>query len=131
MADGDKKAGFPVCKTITTSDATVTELMTYALLPDHSALIRVEVVAQRYDGGALAEAYSYTCDYLFNKQGAAAATLRESGTPEELDPATTGWAVTVDADGNNARVQVTGTAAEDVRWMGTIMVVDVEQDTTV
>jgi len=128
MAAGDKFQGTPTCKTIETSDATVSELMVYTLQADHTVLVRVEVVAQRYDSGENDEVYSYTNDHIFNKDGALDAVLRDSGTAEELDPQTTGWAITVDANNDDARVQVTGTAAEDVRWMGRITVLDIEQE---
>ncbi|MBW2673324.1 MAG: LamG domain-containing protein [Deltaproteobacteria bacterium] len=128
MADGEKFQGWPVVESEVTSDATITDLMTYELGADQSVKLLVSVFAQRYDDGESNEVYSYDAIHLFNKAGAANAALRGSSTPVEVDPQTTGWTVTVDADVNNARVRVTGTASEDVRWIGRIDVLQVEQD---
>ncbi|MBW2675570.1 MAG: hypothetical protein JRD89_19525 [Deltaproteobacteria bacterium] len=128
MADGDKLHGRVVCDTVATSDATVTDLMTYDVPADSTVVLTVSVEAQRYDSGESDEMYSYQCDHIFNKDGSSGAVLRGSATPEEIDPEGTDWEVTVDADGNNARVRVTGTAAEDVRWIGNLTALQIEQE---
>ncbi|MBW2673325.1 MAG: laminin G domain-containing protein [Deltaproteobacteria bacterium] len=112
----------------TTADGTITDLMTYELGADQSVKLVVKVLAQRYDSGESDEVYTYSAIHLFNKAGAAGAVLRGGSTPVEVDPQTTGWTVTVDADVNNARVRVTGTASEDVRWIGNITALQVEQE---
>jgi len=128
MADGDKLQGIVDCETMFTDVATTYTIMVYPIKADHTVMIRVEVLAQRFDTGEDDEVYSYVCDHIFNKAGAASAVLRGSGTPVEIDPQSTGWVITVDADGDDARVRVTGTASEDVRWIGRIhQVLDVEQ----
>jgi len=127
MADGDKNQGWPVVATIVTADAVETLLMAYTLGVDHTVKLRVSVLAQRYDSGEDDEVFSHTGTYLLNKSGAAAAVLRGSSTPEEIDPETTNWRVVVAASGNDAQVKVTGSAAEDVRWIGRIDSLDIEQ----
>jgi len=130
MAEGDKQIGRVTADTVVTADATVTQLMVYPIPADTTALLSISVEGQRYDSGESDEVYSYQCDHIFNKAGSNDAVLQASGTPEIVDPQTTGWTVTVDADVSNARVRVMGSGAEDVRWMGAIETLQVEQEVT-
>jgi hypothetical protein len=127
MSDGDRKQGWMVCQTITTSDGNDHELMSYSLSNNHSVLVFVALIGQRYNGSADADIFSYTNEFLFNRVGAAA-TLQAAGEPRQLDPSVTGWVVTVSASGTTALVEVMGTAGENVRWMGRIEVLDIEQE---
>ena len=130
MAAGDKTQGWAVCSQVATTDATQTTLASYTVGEDCTVVANVLVVAQHYDNNQHANAFSGVYHLLANC-ASGTATLRDSTIIDELDPATTNWAVAFDADGATIRVRVTGTAGEDVRWAARIDVLQVEQEVPV
>ncbi len=127
MAAGDIIQGPAMVETITTNDGNNHEIAVWTLASDTTAYVLVEVLAQRYDSGEDDEVFLHINRHVFNGDSVGAATLRASAAAAELDPQTTGWRVTVDANGADARVQVQGSAGEDVRWACRLTVLQVEQ----
>ncbi len=96
----------------TTSDPETT--ISLIPIPDDTAVwIEVSVVARRTDAAARAK---WTRGALVYRESAGAATMEGSVWAPLTVPGATPYAVTIDTNGNNARVRVTGVAGHDVNW---------------
>jgi hypothetical protein len=132
MATGDKSQGWVSVVTATTSNATPLTLGTLAISDDHACAIWISLVARRFDGGFTNRIAVHRGVYVFARDGGGAVLHNSEVLPPiPLGPPLWGWAVTVDADGNNARLRVTGAAGEDVRWVARAEIIDLEQPVAV
>lgn len=99
-----------------TTDATVTTLETIPVPVDTVVHVTADVVARRTGGssGSANDGAAYT---LFcaatNSAGTAALIGSVTVTAKESQA---GWDCTIDANGGNLRVRVTGAANNDIQW---------------
>lgn len=113
----------------TTTDATVTTLMSITLNASNTTLIEARVVGRRTGGAAgTAEDGIGVIVRGAYKMVAGAATALTNGTPvtdfETDDQAA--WTATLDTTGATVRVRVTGAANNNITWHATCLVQEVE-----
>lgn len=102
---------------VQTTDATVTTLLSLALLDDSTYWVEAFVAVR----GTVAGENAYKVAAKFSRRSAGAAVLGGAGSvnlftdEEDLD-----WNVAWVASANNAVLQVTGEAATTINWSGTI-----------
>lgn len=103
---------------VKTTDATVTTLATLALDDGAVYWVMARVVARGTAGVERAAYYKWACVY---RQGGGAATQQGTTAAVTADIETTaGMDATIDVNGNNARVRVTGIAATTINWVCTL-----------
>ncbi len=98
---------------VSTTDATVTTIATIPIPDDTAVWIETDVIARRTNAAGRGK---WKRGALVYREAAGAATLEGAvWTPltVESDGA---WDVTIDVDGNDARVRVTGVASQDINW---------------
>jgi hypothetical protein len=111
----DQKRG-----TVQTTDATQTNVLTYALL-DASVYSITAYVTARDSSGNCKMFHRAICA----KRSGGGATLVGnvmSLVADQGEAASTAWACTVDVSGNDVRVRVTGQAATTIDWLGRVVV---------
>lgn len=113
---------------VTTTDATVTTLATITLTASKTYLIEARVVGRR-TGGAAGTAEDGIAVVVRGayKTVAGAATALTNGTPatdfESDDQAA--WTATLDTNGTDVRVRVTGAVDNNITWHATVLLQDV------
>lgn len=114
--------GGGVVSTVTTTDATVTTLATIAIANNTVVKIDVDAVARRTDAAARA---GYRRAVLVYREAAGAATIQGSVDSDFTRESTGAWNLTIDVNVNDARIRVTGAAAQTINWKSTHRVLDV------
>lgn len=111
---------------VATTDATVTTLMTYTLTAANAYLIEARVVAHRTGGaaGAADDSAAYVV-YAGAKHTGGVAVLITAVGAAYTDEDQAAWNATIDVNGNDIRVRVTGAANNDVTWHCTLLVQNV------
>lgn len=107
---------------LTTVDATVSTLNTLALLDNTVYLVEARIVA-RCTGGAGGNAgkgAAYICKQAFKRSGGGATAIGVLTVETWEDVA--GWDGTLDVNGNNVRIRVTGGATDNMSWTVTLIV---------
>lgn len=99
--------------TLTTTDATITNLVSYALDDNVVYLINMYVVA--LEGTGTDRAFYGKKITAYRNGGGSVVTAADIFADDESAGAA-GWGLTISASGNNVRVQATGAAATTVRW---------------
>lgn len=109
---------------VTTTDATVTTLMSYTLTAARAYLIEARVTAHRTGGaaGAADDSAAYIVYAGAKHTGGVAALITAVGA-DYTDEDQAGWNATIDVDGANAiRVRVTGAANNNITWHCTLII---------
>jgi hypothetical protein len=99
---------------VATSNATVTDLFTFATSSNRTYLLRGLVTVQNSSGAAYA---AYSIEAFFDNQGGVL-TQRLGAPVTTLVESSASMDVTVDVSGTSLRVRVTGLAATNLRWTG-------------
>jgi hypothetical protein len=102
---------------VTTTDATVTTILSITLAATECLLIVADTVAQRTD--TTADVAGYTRRAVVRREAAGAASLVSTVDTIGLDKESAGsvtWDATIDVSGNDVRVRVMGQAAKTVNW---------------
>ena len=109
-----------IIRRVSTTDATVTAIYTFAIPEDTTVTIMVDFAGKRTNGtGRL----GYRRRTMVYREGAGAAAFQGGiNTPMNKDGGGAGgsWDATIDLSGNTLRVIVTGAAAENVSWTARI-----------
>lgn len=114
MAIGRLIIGPQASDTVTTTDATANVELLRVPIPDNYAGV-VEVVVL---GIHSTDDVYYLGYHFIERDGVAATYGGVVGTEVRLDNGSAGWAITVDCDGTDLRVRVTGEAAHTINWGG-------------
>ena len=126
-ADGDLQKALEtldeaatIVRRLSTTDATVTAIYTFAIPTDTTVTIMADISGKRTNGtGRLA----HRRRTMAHREGAAAAAFQGGiNTPMSKTGGGSGgvWDATFDLSGNTLRVIVNGAAAEDVEWTARI-----------
>lgn len=99
--------------TVTTNDATVTTLATIAIPDDTVVFIAVEVIGRRTNA---ADRAGYLRNAVVFREAAGGATLQGAVDTALTRESDANWDATIDVNGNNARIRVTGRVGHDVNW---------------
>ena len=122
--------GHTVVGRVVTTDATTTTLLSIPLLASRTFLVEVRVVARRTGGaaGATDDGAVYVLVGGYTMVGGVATAISGT-TPASLfsDEDQAGWVATLDVSGTTVRVRVTGTANNNVTWVGKASVMEVNQ----
>jgi len=111
----------------TATNGAVTATIAELEIPDgFFGIVSVDLTAEQ--NGSPANAYAFHNVYLVSGEGAACTIRDATATPIELDPGSTGVSTTVDANGQNLRVQGTGTAGNSFTWVAHIGATEHERD---
>ncbi len=104
-----------VQKNVTTSDATVTTIYTYAMPASKTANITAGFVARRPSNG---DGFGAKLDATYARIGTAAPALLGaiSAPAPQASAGASGWTVSYAVSGNNILIQVTGQAAASIDW---------------
>lgn len=104
--------------TVATTDAVATALATIAVAVDTTTLIEARVVARRTGGasGTAQDGAGYVLTATL-KNTAGTAALIGSVDVDVTQESQAGWDCTIDANGGNARILVTGAANNNVTWL--------------
>jgi len=113
--------GLPIKDKVSTTDATVTPIFTFAIPTDTTVVIMVDIAGKQTNGtgrlGHRRRAMAY-------REGAGAAAFQGGiNTPMSKTgggAGGAGWDATVDLSGNTLRVIVNGAAAADVEWTSNV-----------
>ena len=103
---------------VQTTDAVATTLWTEEVTPSSVWDVELVIVAKATDGSAAA----YRRVSRFNRSGTAAPTVLVTDTYGTDYEDVAGWAVTIDVNGDDARLRVTGDAARTVDWAASVRV---------
>jgi hypothetical protein len=103
---------------VTTTDATVTTLLSKTLTDEKVYRIEAQILARERDGS---DRNSYHIQGLFYRTGAGNATQEGATVPVAIESEAL-CACTFDTNGNDVRVRVTGVAAETWDWQGVMEV---------
>ena len=102
-----------IIKTVSTTDATVTSLAVIPVPDNTVLLLRATIIARRTNA---ADRAGYVRRAVVFREAAGAATLQGAvDTPltrESHGP----WDATIDVNGNNVRIRVTGAVGHNVNW---------------
>ncbi len=111
---------------VTTTDATVTTLMSYTLTAARAYLIEARVVAHRTGGaaGAADDSAAYIVWGGFKHTGGAAAIITAVVTIF-ADEDQAAWDATMDVSASTVRVRVTGATDNNVTWHCTLVIQEV------
>lgn len=99
---------------VSTTDATVTTLTSFAMADESLVAFDVVVTAARQTN--VTKGGRWKRSVVYRRTSAGAPTIvgtLESGTDQETDA---GWDVTIDVSSNDVRVRVTGAAATNINW---------------
>ena len=102
-----------VSNTVTTSDATVTTLATIAIPDDTAVLIDASIISRRTDA---ADRGGYLRRALVFREAAGSATLQGNIDTPFTRESSGPWNVTIDVNGDDARIRVTGQAGKTIHW---------------
>ncbi len=111
---GTSSRQFSVYGDVTTTDATVTTLVSHAMTDETLCAYDVIVTAAR--ASAVTKGGRWKRSVVYRRTSAGAPTIvgtLEAGTDQETDA---GFDVTVDVSSNTVRVRVTGIAANTMHW---------------
>lgn len=110
------ESGMPVTATATTTDATLTDLLSIAVAEASSVAVRVMVTAHKADLSA-----SYAIDVFLHARRATAGNVTLIGTPVEntLTDALVDVTIFADTTAQTVDIQVTGIVAETWKWRAT------------
>lgn len=108
---------------VTTTNATVTTLLSYTLTASRTYVIEARVVARRTGGsaGTAEDGAGYVVRGTY-KTSAGSATLIGSVTAVYTAESQAAWNATLDTSGAAVRVRVTGAANNNISWHATVFV---------
>ena len=105
---------------LTTTDATVTTILTLDIEDNAAYRVTVEVLARQTNAANRA---AYVREFLVYREAAGAATQEGSTLARVTDiESNAAWDVTVDVTGNTARVRVTGAVGATINWQADAVV---------
>jgi hypothetical protein len=123
IADEFSHRGYRIVRsTVSTTDATQTELVTFPLSTASDIVVgEIYVTAHRTNGSD--ETFGATSAKFHARNKAGTVTLDPaSPTITTFDTDTTTYSVALDVNGTDIRVRVTGVAANDVDWIGMVKI---------
>lgn len=102
---------------VTTTNATVTTLLSYAIPTSNTVLLKGFVVARRTGGtsGTAEDGAAYEFKAVY-KNVAGTATLIGSSTITAIGESQAGWDVTLPVSSGNVNISVTGAADNNITW---------------
>lgn len=112
--------------TVSTTDATVTTLLTFTIPATTTYAIRARVVARRTGGasGTAEDGAYYERSAAFKNVAGSATQIGSTASIATMEDQA-GWDVTFDVTGATARIRVTGAANNNVDWSGRFEIIQV------
>lgn len=107
---------------VNTTDATETTAASFTTRPNKAYGVVAKIVATEttdFDESAF-----YIRTALVENDGGTASVQGSVGTPTTIE-VTGGWDATIDVDGDDIRVRVTGAAATNITWLVQLEVIEV------
>jgi hypothetical protein len=120
--------GGTVVGRVVTTDGSATTLLSLALLPSRTTLLRVQVIARRTggSGGTAQDGAAYLLAAAYKMVAGTPTLIGSIGSLFSAEDQA-GWNATLDVSGGNVRVRVTGAANNNVSWNGKVHIESIEQ----